>query len=134
MKEGWCGDDYLILFDGAESVAATTAYEVDRYLPGYAVVAIIGWDDFLVRDRAGGHFQIPTVPLDPKYMERREPLPHSLEFQPDDRFSGKIKWYVTPLVFGGDPKPGENMTWVNLSEHQELVRWWNDKYREMAQG
>jgi hypothetical protein len=50
----------------------------------------------------------------------------------DDRFIGKIKWYMQPIIFGGDPNAGSNMTWVDLPNHQKLVRWWNDKYRELS--
>jgi hypothetical protein len=49
----------------------------------------------------------------------------------DDRFAGKIKWYVTPLVFGGDPKIGDNLVWVSHEEHAQLVRWWNEQYRAL---
>lgn len=49
--------------------------------------------------------------------------------EPDSRFKGKIKWYTTPIAFGGDAKLGENMTWVSHEEHAQLVRWWNNQYR-----
>jgi hypothetical protein len=48
----------------------------------------------------------------------------------DSRFTGRIKWYIKPVVFGGDPNPGENVTWVTHEQHAELVAWWNRKYRE----
>jgi hypothetical protein len=35
-------------------------------------------------------------------------------------------------VFGGDPTLGDNVTWVTLTQHTELVQWWNQKYRELA--
>ena len=47
---------------------------------------------------------------------------------------GKIKWYVTPIVFGGNPALKDNIIWVTLAEHTELVQWWNRKYRELASG
>jgi hypothetical protein len=50
------------------------------------------------------------------------PLGMNLRF-PDFRYSGKIKWYIKPIVFDGDPNPGENLTWVNHEKHAQLVRW-----------
>jgi hypothetical protein len=41
----------------------TEGYGIPRHLPGFAVVAISGWDDFIVRDEAGAVFRVPTVPL-----------------------------------------------------------------------
>lgn len=132
MKEGWDGDDYVIVFDAAEAGSVTAAYGLEKFLPGYAVVAILGWDDFLVRDECGDLFRIPTVPILPKYMEKQARLPDAASLASDERFTGKIKWYVTPIVFNGDPSAEDNIIWVDLSKHQELVRWWNDKYREVA--
>jgi len=34
MREGWHGEDYLVLFDEAEAGAASERYEVLRLLPG----------------------------------------------------------------------------------------------------
>ena len=42
--------------------------------------------------------------------------------------SGRIKWYVKPLVFGGDPELGDNVIWVTQEDHVSLVRWWNRLY------
>jgi hypothetical protein len=50
---------------------------------------------------------------------------------PDERFLGKIKWYVQPIVFGGDPNIGMNVIWVNHEEHAQAVTWWNDLYRSV---
>lgn len=49
--------------------------------------------------------------------------------QADARFTGKIKWYVQPIVFGGDPQMGNNVIWVGHEEHAKLVKWWNEQYR-----
>jgi hypothetical protein len=71
MEEGWYNDDYLILFDPAEVPWASDRYGVASALPGFQVIGLRGWDDFLVRD-AGGHvFTIPSVPLDAKYLVPR---------------------------------------------------------------
>lgn len=75
MIEGWDGDDYLILFDEAESEQLTEGYGVRQYLPEVAVVGLLGWDDFILRDYGGQVFRIPTVPLLPKYIDEFEQIP-----------------------------------------------------------
>lgn len=110
---------------------AAATYELEKYLPGFTIVAILGWDDFLVRNHAGELFQVPTVPLVQKYMERAR-LPDASSLEPDERFTGKIKWYVKPIVFGGDPSSDDNIFWVDLPQHQELVCWWNKMHRDVA--
>jgi hypothetical protein len=47
---------------------------------------------------------------------------------PDVRFTGRIKWYTKPIVFGGDPGPGENLSWVDHELHARLVQYWNREY------
>ncbi len=133
MQEGWSDDDdYLIVFDEAESRPATAAYGIGKHLPGHILVAILGWDDFVVRNESGELFRVPTVPLVPKYMEKHAPLPDTAGLEPDERFTGKIKWYVKPIVFGGDPSAEDNTIWVDLTTHQELVCWWNKLYQDVA--
>ena len=134
MLEGWNGDDYLILFDPSEVPDASVRYELSSSLPGYEVLGLRGWDDLIVRDPAGGLFTVPTVPILAEYLEPFQ-LPESgTRLKRDRRFTGRIKWYVTPIVFGGDPSGDENMTWVDHEGHSQLVRWWNDKYRELENG
>jgi hypothetical protein len=41
MREGWHGEDYLVLFDQAEVGPASERYEVLRLLPGFAVLGLI---------------------------------------------------------------------------------------------
>jgi hypothetical protein len=50
---------------------------------------------------------------------------------PDERFLGKIKWYLQPIVFGGDPNIGMNVISVNHDEHAQAVTWRNDLYRSV---
>ena len=38
MREGWHGEDYVVLFDESELTAASERYEVSRLLPGFMVV------------------------------------------------------------------------------------------------
>jgi hypothetical protein len=129
MKEGWIGDDYLILFDESEIATTDKLYAVSEMLPGYHALGLRGWDDFIVRDSQGTIFSLPTIPLDPQYLASYIVPELPKDFSPDPRFTGRIKWYVKPVVFGGDPAQEENTTWVSLEEHARLVRWWNDLYR-----
>ncbi|MBI5486437.1 MAG: hypothetical protein HY905_03805 [Deltaproteobacteria bacterium] len=134
MREGWAGDDYLIVFDAVEVAGATEAYGLPRFLPGYQIVALVGWDDFLVVDGGGRRFRVPTVPLDTRYLEADGRSFEDVQLAADDSFKGRIKWYLQPLCFGGDPRRGPNMTWVDFATHQQLVRFWNERYRRVAQG
>src|SRR5207249_11054989 len=91
-----------------------------------------GWDDFIIEDSSGARFTVPTVPLLPRYLK---PFPNSItQLKPasDEAVEGRIKRYITPLVFGGDPQRRDNVKWVTLDEHVQLVRWWNGKYREVS--
>jgi hypothetical protein len=131
MKEGLVRDDYLILFDELEVATVTDRYAFSRLLPGYQVLGLCGWEDFIVRDSQGKTFSIPTVPLHPQYLAPYI-IPEGLgNLSPDAQFAGRIKWYVKPVVFGGDSTIGENVTCVSLEEHTQLVRWWNDLYRSV---
>jgi hypothetical protein len=132
MREGWYKDEYLILFDEAEHASMTSAYAVNQRLPGYIVIGLRGGDDFLLRNRSGDIFTVRTVPAVPQYI-----APFQLPSDPgalkrDKHFEGRIKWYLTPLVFGGDRSPGSNIVWIDLYQHIDLVRWWNRKYDEVT--
>ncbi len=131
MREGWKDNDYLTLFDESEIAPITRSYGLDSILPGFSIFGIRGWDEFLIRDSGGRLFAIPTVPLDTKYLRPAENLFDGAVLQIDAQLSGKIKWYVTPLVFGGDPSDQNNLIWVDHGKHAELVRWWNNKYVEV---
>jgi len=132
MTEGWQGDDYLILFDDADVVAFSQRYGLASCVPGYEIIGLRGWDDFIVRNRQGELFSIPTVPLDAKYLV---PLTLKLDarhLKADDRFRGKIKWYVKPIVFSGDASSPSNVAWIAIDQHVDLVNWWNKMYQNMA--
>ena len=129
MIEGWCKDQYLILFEESEIFAATLRYNLENYLPQHEVVGIIGWDDLIVRDTSDELFVVPSVPLTIEKMRVFDLALKADSLMPDERFESKIKWYVKPIVFGGDPSVDENMTWVDHKQHGELVSWWNDLYR-----
>jgi hypothetical protein len=72
MKEGWVEDDYLILFSQSEIPAVTDRYAFSHSLPGYQVLGLRGWDDFIILDSQRRTFSIPTVPLDPQYHSRNQ--------------------------------------------------------------
>ncbi len=128
MREGWHGKDYLILYDESESSAASDGCRIAQSLPGFEILGLCGWDDFIVQDPNGAIFTIPTVPLDRELLEPFEVPLDGIRFEPDSRFTDKIKWYLKPIVFGGDPSSGENMIWICHEEHAQLVLWWNDLY------
>jgi hypothetical protein len=134
MREGWHGEEYLVLFDEAEVLEASVRYDIASSLPGHEVLGLRGWDDLIVRDPVGLVFTVPTVPLSLNHLEPFQLPDRSTELVHDPRFTGRIKWYVQPVAFGGEPELGENLTWVGREQHAQLVRWWNDKYRELASG
>jgi len=133
MTEGWYGDDYLVLFE-EKAAALDQAYGFGAALPGYRLVGLRSWDDFIVEDSSGARFTVPTVPL---LKEQLAPFPgpkSPSSPEPDAKVRGRIKWYITPIVFGGDPKLGDNVTWITLEQHTQLVTWWNKKYRDVKGG
>lgn len=132
MTEGWYGNDHLILFDEAEVAAASARYAIAQFLPGYRVIGLRGWDDFIVQDAMGRVYRVATVPAIPKYLSPYDLPPAGSSLNPDERFRGKIKWCVRPTVFGGDPGLGKNVVWVSHEQHAKLVRWWNDLCRSLS--
>jgi len=48
----------------------------------------------------------------------------------DPRLTGRIKWRIKPIIFGGDPTSEENITWVSHDQHGELTRFWNAQYAQ----
>src|SRR6266540_3298381 len=131
MKEGWINDSYLVLFDDDESALMAEAYGITDFITRYRLVAIFGGDSFVLLNEKGEQFIVPTVPLDQEYIEKHDISYVDCQLESDPKFIGKIKWYLKPIVFGGDPNSKENITWVDIQTHQQLVRWWNEKYREV---
>jgi len=132
MQEGWIGDEYVVLFEASEIASASDRYGIGSALPGFAIIGLCGWDDFIVQGREGQLFKVPTVPIDSKHLTPMKLAPDKSAIRPDDRFTGKIKWYIKPIAFGGDPNAGENVTWVTHQQHVDLVRWFNDLYRTLS--
>lgn len=132
MREGWHRNEYLVLFTDREVQAASIRYGISDMLPGYQIIGLRGWDDFIVEDQGGEVFTVPVVPCDTKHVVSYE-LPLTLdELAEDARFTGKLKWYVKPIAFGGDPDLSENLNWVSHDQHAALVRWWNAQYRALT--
>src|ERR1700742_1712212 len=113
MKEGWQDQEYLILFDEpAEASRLAQSYGLATSFPGFSLVGLLGWDDFILRHTSGAVYSVPTVPA---VREKLRPL--ALVINPaglwhDPRFAGRIKWYLKPIVFGGDPRASDNITWL----------------------
>jgi hypothetical protein len=128
MTEGWFGDEYLISFSEAEVASASDRYSISRFIPGHQVIGLRGWDDLMVRDSVGLVYTLPSVPMDSGFLSRYVLPDAESSMVPDERFLGKIKWYLQPIVFGGDSNIGMNVISVNHDEHAQAVTWWNDLY------
>lgn len=132
MIEGWHDDTYLIIFEEqADALAMTERYGLPEMLPGFTVAGLREWDDLIVRDAGGQFFTVPTVPITGENLQRYDFDLDLASLEADGQMRGKIKWYVTPLIFGGDPSDSENTAWITLEQHVAAVRWWNAKYREI---
>ncbi|MES2470037.1 MAG: hypothetical protein V4675_22285 [Verrucomicrobiota bacterium] len=131
MIEGWHNEDYFILFDEQlEAMRITQRYMLDRRLPGYTIIGLCSWDDFIVRDSDGTIFTLPTVPARPTHLRQTAFDIDLTAIQPDPKIRGQVKWYIQPLIFGGDPTSSQNITWISLDQHVDAVNWWNNKYDE----
>jgi hypothetical protein len=130
-SEGWCGENYFILFSEADAVAQAGRYGMTNMLAGFHLIGLRAWDDFIVKSQTGLVFRVPAVPCDSNHPEPRH-IPDADELVTDDRFTGKVKWYLKPIAFGGDPSQGDNLIWVTRDQHCELVRWWNGLYRDLT--
>jgi len=125
MREGWSNDDYWSLCENQnEAERLTFLYGLSEFVPDHFIIGLKGWDDFILADRAGQHFSIPTVPLNRVYLSPFLFPKDTLHLEKDERFTGKIKWYIKPIRFGGDPGAKDNMTWLSQEQHAEAVKWW----------
>lgn len=134
MNEGWFHVQYVILFDEQEQISFTEQYSLAEFLPGYRIGGLWGWDNFMLLDHDGNRFLVPTIPLIPKYIETFAEVIDSSKFELDVKRKGRIKWYVKPIVFSGSPTDDDNMVWITLSDHIDLVKFWNRLYRNITQG
>jgi hypothetical protein len=126
MREGWLGDVYVVFFEGDEVVALTERYGLTHTLPGYRVLGLRGWNDFIVADESGRTFVVPVVPAIKGHLEPM-PIRCDAPLFPDEGLRGKVKWYVTPLVLGGTAV-AENTVWLSLQDHVIAVRYWNHRF------
>jgi len=107
----------------------TGIYGVRENLPGYTVVGLRvgtfhrhGWEAAVLHH--------PYRPAGKRAPGAVSVFGRPRSDQPDARFSKKVKWYVKPIMFGGDASAKENMIWVTYEQHAELVRWWAKMYRD----
>lgn len=134
MQEGWYDEDYWILCETLEeSMHLTREYGIEQYLPGFRIVGLKGWDDFVLVNSSGDYFCVPTVPLTAEYLEPLAFPTERLRLEEDERYLNRLKWYVQPLAFGGDATDQTNIAWLALDAHIEAVRWWNEFYYQNYQ-
>ncbi len=89
MTEGWFGDEYLISFNAAEIASASDRYSISRFIPGYQLIGLRGWDDLIVKDSVGLVYTVPSVPMDSGFLSRYFfPRQSRVWFQMSD-FSGR---------------------------------------------
>lgn len=132
MKDGWFNQEYFSLYEtNEEATSATARYELPGYLPGFFVVGLKFWDDFILCDTEGRYYTVPTVPLAREELKAFSFPAEPLKLRADPKFAGKIKWYIQPIVFGGSPSTQENMAWVSHDQHVEVVVYWNKLYRDL---
>lgn len=132
MIEGWLDDEYLVLYEDSELAAVSDQREISRWLPGFQVLGLRGWDDFIVRDSTGRTYTVPAVPILQQHLSPYALPRDSSRLKPDENVRGQIKWNVQPVVFGGDPTSYENMTWLSHEQHIQAVKWWNERYRSIT--
>lgn len=132
MISGWHNNEYLILFEEQiEANAMTERYGVSERIPDHTLIGIRGWNDFILMSPEGSLMVAPTVPLRKEELERWDFKIDLSKIKSETEIGDKIKWLVTPLVFGGSPTDNENISWISIDQHIELVNWWNSKYDEI---
>lgn len=122
MREGWVGDEYLILFEDDELQSVSASYSFAELLPGYKLLGLRSWDDFIVDDNAGHLFTVPTVPVGTTHLAPFQLPTADQIWNTDEQLTGRIKWYVKPLVFGGDPSSHQNQAWIS---HNSILSWFD---------
>lgn len=134
MKDGWYNEKYFALAENQqEAMQLTAEYGISENLPGYYFIGLVDWDDFILSSEDGNYFRVATVPLAVEDLQPYQFPGEQIRMQVDLRLTEKVKWYITPLIFGGSPTDGKNMAWISYSQHAQFVRWWNVKYRELKQ-
>jgi len=127
MIKAYTKENEILLFDSDKVSQISSEYCLDKVLPDHQIIGLIDWDDFLIVDKNNKTFQVPTVPIDTQYLNSFE-----CEVVKEEEVKEElIKWYVTPLIFGGDPSSSENINFIDIETHIKLVVWWNNKYQEI---
>ena len=128
MNHFWINKEHYNILSTEESAR----YEVvlKKYINKFRVIGIVGWDNFILSD-GSNHFSIPTVPVDQKYLKELEYPDLKPMTKSEQSEHSKIKWYLTPLIFGGSPDSESNIAWVTIDEHIKLITFWNQKYFEI---
>ncbi len=67
-------------------------YSFPELLPGYKLLRLSDWDDFIVDDNAGHLFTVLTVPLHTKYMAPFQLPGADQVWRADEQLRGKIEW------------------------------------------
>jgi len=132
MITGWQSDDYLILFeDQVEAIEMTQRYGIIDRIPGHTLIGLRNSGEFILVSSDGRQKTVPTVPLTAEGLEDSSTPIDLASIDSGPPWDGKIRWFVTPWVFGGSPTDEQNIAWVTLDQHVDLVRWWNSKYEEI---
>jgi hypothetical protein len=126
MREGWHNGDYLVLFD--DVAQANARYEAQSFLPGFDLVGLHNWEEFIVRGPSGSVHLVPTVPLAAEHLHRYVLRVTDAALVCDPTLSGRYRWRLKPVAFGGDPSAPDNVALVTPEQHGELVRWWNAQF------
>jgi hypothetical protein len=142
-REGFLGQTFLRLYRLEELFALNIAYQVPTLLPEVIVFASNGGGEafaFASFLKQPSVVQVPFVPLCSEYAEHQ--ASSFAEFvrslcvsgespECNDEVLGMEIHEVQPICFGGDPTDEANKAFVPPSEHAELCRFWNKKYRQM---
>jgi hypothetical protein len=132
MKDGWFNDEYFALYESKEETTTATArYRLSDYLPGFSIVGLRFWDDFILCDCEGKYHTVQTVPLVREHLRAYSFPAEPMELRGDARLAGKIKWYLQPIVFGGSPSNKDNMAWISHEVHVDAVVHWNKLFYDL---
>lgn len=130
--EGWLSKNYYILFSDSEKELYKEKHHLGKYLPEYEFFGLFNWDNFIVNVPNKYYAIVPIIPLLPKYVTKFSYKNRSILLTQDPSLKGKMRWYKTPLVYGGDPKDEGNIAWIGIEEHAKLIETWNKKYSEQS--
>lgn len=130
MNSGWNDEIFYNLFEDNEIKMFNQKYILTNKPNEYKIIGLYFWDDFIV-SKGQELVKIPTIPFDLKYEEKIEINLENIHLDNDKKINNYIKWYNKPLIFGGSPELDDNIQWINIEHHIELVNFWNKKYREI---